>query len=392
MRTTILSFILVLVFSYGISAQAQSTNTVFTENLSLGSSGVQVTALQKILNQDPETRIATTGPGSPGNETNRFGPLTKTAVIRFQEKYASEVLAPAGLTKGTGRVGSYTRAKLNTFSTLSVDTKTTITTSSTPPSLQTLRTPKSSPLSEYLVKESEKIDIYVGDKMVANVKNKIANAVNTGIARVASLRASPTALSSTTSITLPAIQATDFPSATIGSPTPRSALPGTPVSIKGSGIGANSVVYFGSNYIVRNILSGSSADSFIVTVPPVPPGLYDIVVKTSGTVSNTTLFVVVDPKNKKTVSIKNVSPTVIAYGGTLTITGTGFSPQKNIVITKDQKITNIPSPDGTTLVVQLAPESLKEYAKIGSGVEVPVSVYVANEYGFSAEKSFSMRL
>lgn len=191
MRTTILSFILVLVFSYGISAQAQSTNTVFTENLSLGSSGVQVTALQKILNQDPETRIATTGPGSPGNETNRFGPLTKTAVIRFQEKYASEVLAPAGLTKGTGRVGSYTRAKLNTFSTLSVDTKTTITTSSTPPSLQTLRTPKSSPLSEYLVKESEKIDIYVGDKMVANVKNKIANAVNTGIARVASLRASP---------------------------------------------------------------------------------------------------------------------------------------------------------------------------------------------------------
>lgn len=151
-------------------------------------------------------------------------------------------------------------------------------------------------------------------------------------------------------------------------------------------------MYFGSNYIVRNILSGSSADSFIVTVPPVPPGLYDIVVKTSGTVSNTTLFVVVDPKNKKTVSIKNVSPTVIAYGGTLTITGTGFSPQKNIVITKDQKITNIPSPDGTTLVVQLAPESLKEYAKIGSGVEVPVSVYVANEYGFSAEKSFSMRL
>ncbi len=84
----------------------------FDGNLSLGMTHSDVKCLQEFLNQN-EFILTESGPGSPGKETDRFGGLTKSAVIRFQEYYKDEVLAPLNLKQGTGFVGASTRKKLN---------------------------------------------------------------------------------------------------------------------------------------------------------------------------------------------------------------------------------------------------------------------------------------
>ena len=82
---------------------------VFLVNLQLGSVSDDVVLLKTILNSDASTAL------SPKNSTNIYDAATVIAVNKFQMKYASEILAPSGLTSGTGTVGPATRKKLNSM-------------------------------------------------------------------------------------------------------------------------------------------------------------------------------------------------------------------------------------------------------------------------------------
>lgn len=100
-------------FLFFISAVAFAQTDTFTRTLFAGMRGDDVLALQRFLNSDTETRVADAGAGSLGNETDYFGPATKSALIKFQEKYRAEILTPIGLTAGTGFFGEKTRAKIS---------------------------------------------------------------------------------------------------------------------------------------------------------------------------------------------------------------------------------------------------------------------------------------
>lgn len=93
------------------SVIAVSVSPVFTRTFNVGASSNDIKRLQQILNSDPTTKIAVSGAGSPGKETNYFGSLTRAALQKFQCKH-NIVCSGTPKTTGYGNLGPKTRAKI----------------------------------------------------------------------------------------------------------------------------------------------------------------------------------------------------------------------------------------------------------------------------------------
>lgn len=91
-----------------LGSQGNVSCTQFTKDLFFGlREDNEVRCLQELLKSKEPLLYP------EGLVSGNFFSFTQAAVARFQEKYWSEVLAPAGLEQGTGYVGFLTRKKLN---------------------------------------------------------------------------------------------------------------------------------------------------------------------------------------------------------------------------------------------------------------------------------------
>jgi hypothetical protein len=87
-----------------VALPTSTAGQIFTQTLSLGSTGSQVLLLKSVLSLDLGITLS---------NTDIFDQATQNAVNQFQQKYAAVILTPIGLTAPTGIVGPATRAKLN---------------------------------------------------------------------------------------------------------------------------------------------------------------------------------------------------------------------------------------------------------------------------------------
>lgn len=91
----------------GLPSSEESTKKTMIDvpviDLELGSTGIEVRELQQFLNSKGFT-VATTGAGSPGNETLLFGLLTQSALVAYQ--------SANGIYPASGYFGPITRAQI----------------------------------------------------------------------------------------------------------------------------------------------------------------------------------------------------------------------------------------------------------------------------------------
>ncbi len=344
-----------VLFSTNTAFAVQTPNcSVFVRTLKQGSAGQDVLLLQKILNQQSATRIALSGTGSQGEETEYFGAKTKDAVIRLQELNKKDVLSPVGLTKGTGVVGPLTRGKLvalcaQTKSTASLKPKAS-------PSPAQGKTPSTTKTSS--------------TQKITTPKPGTQVALSTNFFQSANSETKPYLM---------------YPAEYAVSQGGTLVIYGGGFSPQGNMIHVGGATYGG---IIPN-----AKGELRVTIPSSASlGKFELWFSNTKGVSNKS-FVVITPPGAVAPKVTSFTPKNGKEGAVITITGTGFSSEWNEIHMSPKSISGGKSVDGKTLSFAI-PDNFPDYRTTPGATTsaFPVWFYVVNPSGVSNSSVFSLQL
>lgn len=351
-------FVFVSLFSFGAYAQAQRStaelleaisellltaaalkedlariegNVLFPTDLQLGDAGIDVFLLQQLLNTNPITQVAQTGPGSPGVETLLFDTNTYEAVVRYQELYRDEILTPEGLSKGTGYVGPSTRAHLNThFEPYDDVPEGTDSSTTEEDGIHTVPTDGSEPNEDISASTARRV-------VITNVSPYRVE--RGGVVTVSGFNFTP----------------------------------------------HTNTVHIGDEYEIDNVSSQNGTQLSFEVSNDVEDGVYDLSVSNTRGESVSSLFLAVENDFGDSPVITSVSPNEGFYGDTITITGKNFTRTGNDIYTSAGVIRDVSSSDGETLTFRFEPDSVDMEDGEGApeGVDVEQNFVVVNGNGVS---------
>lgn len=344
------------VFLFAGALGSDTVCAVPLQPLRIGVSNKDVRTLQVFLNRDPDTRVAESGPGAPGFETEYFGVLTKAAVIRFQEKYRNEVLLPVGLIRGSGYVGFHTIAKMAALCVEAVKTPVSL------PPIDPLESSSGTTSSET-----------IRDNSTQQTTQEITVS---GDSRTTGLSGS---------MFRDDVMEMMFPSAYVASP-------GAVVTIIGLGFPqTGNVVHIGETVIASTTVDASGMIHF--TIPSdAPRGKHELWVTNEKGTTRRSLFIVSD-QSVPGPMIEKVNPEEGWVGTEITVTGSDFLPTNDIYL-MDEILRDVPSVDGKTLRFKVGRTILgglpgEDIPGIDTRIEF--LFYIVNDNGMSNQGTFTVK-
>jgi len=319
----------------------------FSRDLKLGMTGGDVRSLQQVLNRSLVTQIASTGPGSSGQETDFFGPLTKIGVTKFQELHKGTVLTPNGLVRGTGYVGKSTRAELIATCANSAGT----------PGLAAPSLGEPQPTGIVLPKMSETL-----------------TPINMGLGG---------------SSALPSVSETG--ATIVMYPNSYTASPGSAVSLLGAQFApTGNDVHIGDTHVVMTTEVSAFGTLDFVLPTDVPFGKVAVWVTNAKGESNKTFLIIRSP-GLPTPVISSVTPLSGKLGNTIVLSGSGFAPSGNEVRFGGVALGGLPSSDGKTITFIATSTVYANARNWGTTTpRIPFFVYVLNAGGVSNAQPFTL--